>query len=464
MQLNSYQQELLEHQRPHLEKFGRKTWAWTIFYLMWIVLGGVALYFQVFKGHGVTGMRDNVVWGLYIANFIFFIGISYAGAVISGILHILKVEWRKPIIRVAEMITVISTIIGPIFILLCVGRLDRLHHLFFYPRLQSPITWDVLAIGTYFTGSVIFLYLALIKDYAIYRDAKLNIPKWKQKLYKILAIGYRGTPSQKRHIRISTNLMAIMIVPLAIIVHSVLSWIFGMTLRPGWHSTIFGPYFVLAAIYSGTGVLIMSLWMYRKQQNLYKYIQDKHFIYLGYIMMVLGAAYGYFTFSEYLTSWYGSEKWENEVLHKLFSPSEYGWWFLFTNLFGIILPIAIVAIPATRKPGWITFASLFMVFALWVKRYLIIVPTLESPLLPMQDTRIEFVKYSATWVEWALTFAGIATFFLFFTIASKFVTIIPISEFETKEEPAIDGEKVTVTEVIKDIKTPGKEKIITIKN
>ncbi|MFY9463568.1 MAG: NrfD/PsrC family molybdoenzyme membrane anchor subunit [Sediminibacterium sp.] len=436
MELNQYQKDIFEKQKPVIETYGKKTWGWTIFFLLWILVGGYALYLQVADGHIVTGMRDNVVWGLYIANFIFFIGISYAGAVISGLLHILHVEWRKPIIRIAEMITVIATMIGPVFILLCVGRLDRLHHLFLYPRLQSPITWDVLAITTYFTGSVIFLYLALIKDFAIYRDAKLNIPKWKQKLYSILAIGYRGTPSQKRHIKISTDLMAIMIIPLAIIVHSVLSWIFGMTLRPGWHSSIFGPYFVLAAIYSGTGVLIMAMWVYRKMYKLNSLLTDQHFVYLGYIMMVLGAAYGYFTFSEYLTAWFGSAKWDNEVIEKLFTLEYYGGWFLFTNIAGILLPILVVAIPFTRKPGLITIASFFMVIALWVKRYLIIVPTLESTLLPMQDTRPEYIKYSATWVEWALTFAGIATFFLLFTLLSKFVTIIPISEFGDKEKTA----------------------------
>ena len=441
MELNKYQQELFERQRPVIETYGRKTWFWTAIFVAFILLGGYALYLQIVDGHKVTGMRDNVVWGLYIANFIFFIGISYAGAVISGILHILQVEWRKPIIRIAEMITVVATIIGPVFILLCVGRLDRLHHLFLYPRLQSPITWDVLAISTYFTGSVIFLYLALIKDFAIYRDAKLNVPKWKQALYKFFAIGYRGTPSQKKHIRISTNLMAIMIVPLAIIVHSVLSWIFGMTLRPGWHSTIFGPYFVLAAIYSGTGVLIMAMWVYRRMYNLYDILTDKHFVYLGYIMMILGAAYGYFTFSEYLTDWFSSAKWDSEVIHKIFDPAQYGWFFLFSNFAGIIVPVAVVAIPATRKPGILAIASFFMVLALWVKRYLIIVPTLESPLLPMQDIRPEYIKYTATWVEWALTGAGIATFFLLFTIISKFVTIIPISEFGTKQELGVPEKK-----------------------
>ena len=157
--------------------------------------------------------------------------------------------------------------------------------------------------------------------------------------------------------------------------------------------------------------------------------------------MVLGAAYGYFTFSEYLTSWFGSEKWENEVIHKLFSGSEYGWWFLFANVAGILLPILVVAIPKTRKPNFIALASLFMVAALWIKRYLIIVPTLESPLLPMQDTRPEYVHYSATWVEWALTFAGIATFFLFFTLLSKFVTVVPVSEFGDKEIEVIPVKK-----------------------
>lgn len=433
MELNTYQQEAFNYQRPNIERFGKKNWAWTIFFLLWIMVGGYALYLQISKGHVVTGMRDNVVWGLFIVNFIFFIGLSYAGAIISGLLHLFKVSWGKPIIRLAQMMTIISVVVGPIFILLCVGRFDRLHHLFIYPRIQSPLTWDVLAILTYFVGSVLFLYMALIKDFAVYRDAKLNIPKWKQKLYKFLAIGYRGAASQKRHLIISQNLLAIIMIPLSIIVSSILSWIFGMTLRPGWHSTIFGPYFVLGALYSGCGVLIVAMWVYRKMYKLQNYFTDKHFINLGYIMMVLGAGYGYFTFSEYFTDWFGSAKWDSEVINKLFSSKEYGWWTLFSNLAGILIPIFIMAIPATRKRNIIALVAFVMVIALWVKRYLIIVPTLETPALPMQDTRIEYVKYSATWPEWALTFAGIATFFLFFTIMSKFVTVVPVSGLEEPE-------------------------------
>jgi molybdopterin-containing oxidoreductase family membrane subunit len=434
--------EVLRIFAPLMERTSNRERIWIFFLLAVIGWGVYALYLQIVDGHEVTGMRDNVVWGIYIANFIFFIGISYAGAVISGFLHLLQIEWRKPIIRIAELITVIATFIGPLFILLCVGRLDRLHHLILYPRLQSPITWDVLAISTYLVGGLIFLYLATIKDFAIYRDSTiLRLSKWKRKLFRILALNYRGTPEQDRRISISTNLMAIMIIPLAIIVHSVLSWIFGMTLRPGWHSTIFGPYFVLAAIYSGTGVLIMALWYFRKKYNLYAFIHDQHFVYLGYILLALAAGYGYFTFSEYLTDWYGSEAWTSQLLDKLFAWDQYGPLFLFTNVGGILVPIFVVAVPGLRKPGYIALASAVMVLAMWVKRYLIVVPTLETPLLPIQDTRPEFISYSITWVEWALTFSGIALFLLFFTLAAKFMTLIPVSEISEA-----DGEKVQFQE------------------
>ena len=255
--------EILNTFAPQMEKTSLREKIWIVFLLLIICSGLYALYLQITKGHAVTGMRDNVVWGIYIANFIFFIGISYAGAVISGLLHLLKVEWRKPIIRIAELITVIATIIGPLYILLCVGRLDRLHHLILFARLQSPITWDVLAISTYLVGGIIFLYLASIKDFAIYRDStSLKVSRFKRRVFKFLAINYQNTPSQDRAIHVSMNLMAIMIIPMAIIVHSVLSWIFGMTLRPGWHSTIFGPYFVLAAIYSGTDVDIILVHLF----------------------------------------------------------------------------------------------------------------------------------------------------------------------------------------------------------
>jgi molybdopterin-containing oxidoreductase family membrane subunit len=205
-----------------------------------------------------------------------------------------------------------------------------------------------------------------------------------------------------------------------------------MTLRPGWHSTIFGPYFVLAAIYSGTGVIIVMMWIFRRSYDLKRYLTNMHFTYMGYILLALAAGYGYFTFSEYLTGWFGSERWESEVLDKLFSPEGYGYWFLLSNIFAIIIPIVVVAIKRLRTPNFIAAAAFIMIVGMWIKRYLIVVPTLETPLLPIQDIRPEYISYSATWVEWALSFAGLATFILFFIIMTKLVTIVTVSDYTEK--------------------------------
>ena len=155
--------------------------------------------------------------------------------------------------------------------------------------------------------------------------------------------------------------------------------------------------------------------------------------------MILGALYGYFTFAEYLTNWYGSEKWELELIYKIFNPEEFGILFIFAAFVGVLLPIVIVAVPKFRTINSIAFASAIVVVAMWVKRYIIIIPTLETPLLPMQDSRMEYVHYSITWVEWVLTLAGFATFCLFFYLYSKFVPIIPISETTLKNEKEGDS-------------------------
>lgn len=425
MKLDPKSARALQFFAPQMETISKSGLISSVVMLLFILGGVYALIVQIVKGHIVTGMRDNVVWGIYIVNFIFFIGISYAGALISGILHLLRVDWRTPIIRIAEIITVISTIIGPTYILICMGRLDRLHYLAIYGRIQSPIIWDVLAITTYLTGSIIFLYLASIRDLAVLRDYPFK-GKWRNKIYRFLAVDFNGNPEQNRYLDRTLDIMSAIIIPLAVLVHSVLAWIFGMTLRPGWHSTIFAPYFVVAAVFSGTGVLIIAMWIFRKFFHLETYITKIHFNYLGIILMILGALYGYFTFSEYLTSWYGSETWDMEVLHKLFDRDEYWWWFFFAAFVGVLLPIFVILIPKFRSINSITAVSVIAVLALWVKRYLIIIPTLETPLLPLQDMRPEYISYQPTWIEWLLTFAGVALFCLLFFLFAKFIPIIPI--------------------------------------
>jgi molybdopterin-containing oxidoreductase family membrane subunit len=396
-------------------------------------LGFYAFLAQVYEGHEVTGMRDNVVWGVYIVNFIFFMGISYAGALISGTLHLFKTAWRKPIIRMAEFITIIALLIGPCFILLCIGRLDKLHYLVLFGRIQSPITWDVIAISTDIFGCFIFLYLSVLRDLATLRDYELlQLPNWRKKLYRLLALGYTGTPEQQQRLNRATDIMAAMVIAIAIIVYSVLAWIFSVTLQPGWHSTIFGPYFVIAAVYSGSAVLILCMWVFRKIYHLEAYITKKHFVAVGVIMLVLAAFFGYFTFSDYLTKWYGSEKNDELLIQLLFK--EFYWPFIISNYIGVLLPLLVVGIAKLRTITNITLTAIVVVIALWLNRYLIVVPTLESPYLPIQDSRAAWLNYSATWVEWSLTAAGVAIFCLLFTLASKFITIVPVTGLIKEEK------------------------------
>jgi molybdopterin-containing oxidoreductase family membrane subunit len=417
---------LLQEFEPHLKTRSNLSKVWILVLIAGVLFGLFGLYIQITRGHIVTGMRDYVVWGVYIVNFIFFMGLSYAGALVAGSMHLMQTAWRKPIMRMAEILTVVSLMVGPLFILLCIGRLDRLYYLFIFGRIQSPITWDVIAISTDLIGCLIFLYLALIPDFAKLRDfEKLDVKPWRKKVYRILALGYQDTPEHNKIIRRSKTIMASIIISIAIIVYSVLAWIFSVTLQPGWHSAIFGPYFVIAAVYSGTGVLIIVMWLYRRIYNLQAYITKDHFVKIGVLLLILAAFFGYFTFSEYLTKWYGSEKNDALLIDKLFS--EFFWMFIISNYAGVILPLIIMGIPKFRTINSITMAAVIAVVALWFNRYLIVVPTLETPFLPIQDSRTEYLFYSSTWVEWSTTLGGIALFCLLFTLMSKFVPIIEVS-------------------------------------
>lgn len=436
MDINKRKRELVNEFAPMLEKTSSLYHIWIGALIAIILVGLYAFILQVTKGHEVTGMRDNVVWGIYIINFIFFVGVSYSGAFIAGILHYFRTPWKNSVLRIVEIITVLSIMIGPIFILLCIGKLDRLHYLFIYPRIQSPITWDIIAIMTDIIGCFIYLYLTFIPDLAILRDHHdLNVPKWRKKMYKFLAIGYQDTPTQRERLHKIVKTMSAMIIAMAIVAYTVLAWIFSLTLQPGWNSSIFAPYFIIAGLYSGVGVIIISMYIIRKIFKLEKYLRKVHFIGAGVVLLVISLLFGYFTFAEYFSRWFSHKTTDNQLLETLFN--KYFWEFIFANYIGVLIPIVILFFKRFRTVKLITFAAVIAVLGLWLNRYLIVIPTLETPYLPIQDTRPEFIYYSSTWVEWALSFAGIAAFFLFFTLIIKFIPIIPMSgiiEHESKSK------------------------------
>ncbi len=209
------------------------------------VLGMVAYITQIRYGLGVTGMNRPTFWGIYITNFVFFIGISHAGTLISAILRICQAEWRRAITRSAEVITVLVLLFGVGSIIVDLGRPDRLLNVIFHGELRSPLLWDVLSVSLYMIGSVIYLYLPIIPDAAILRD-RLGKYTW---FYRIVALGWTGTDKQWKILERMIGVMALIVLPIAISVHTVVSWVFAMTIQPMWHSSIFGPYFVVGAIF-----------------------------------------------------------------------------------------------------------------------------------------------------------------------------------------------------------------------
>jgi len=419
-----------------------KKWIFAIIILLAIIVFGFYTFIlQHIKGHVITGMRDYVVWGVYEVNFIFLLGISYSCAMLSCIFHLTRVLWGKTIMRSLELTAFISLIVAPVYILLCIGRIDRAHYLILHGRIQSPIIWDAIAIGTFIIFCFVYLYLNHVKDFARLRDltSNANSPRWQRQLYKKLSLGFSFHPEQEKRINAARDILAAIIIPTAILAYSILAWLFGMNLRPGWNSSIIGPQFVLTAVYSGTAAVIILMWIYRKIFNLQKYFTDNHFYYLGYGLLLLTLFFGYFTFSDFITNWYNSQKNTAILLEKLLDFSQYGVHYLFSVVVTMFVTIFVIGIPKFRTVNSIFTVSVLILLGLWINRYLMIVPVLETPYVPISDVRPEYFKYSPTWVEWILTISGIATMILLMMIMTKLAPIIPVSALEEKRKFKLFG-------------------------
>lgn len=401
----------------------RRWYAWVGFLFAVIMIGAYAYSVQLRDGLAVTGMRDKVSWGIYIVNFVFFIGISHAGTLISAILRVTHAEWRRPITRMAEVITGVALLIGGLMPIIDLGRPDRILNVLLYGQAGSPVLWDFVSISTYLTGSLIYLYLPLIPDIALCRDKlKGKTSRWKQRLYAFLALGWKDTPRQRARLERGLNIMMIVIIPVAVSVHTVVSWIFAMTMRAGWDSTVFGPYFVIGAIFSGVAGIILVMAIFRKVYRLEAYITEKHFKYLGYLLLALAVIYSYFTLSEYLTVGYKLSVGDKPLLHELML-GQYAIPFWAFAIGGVFVPAALVALPWTRKIPWIVTASVLVNIGMWLKRFVIVIPSLALPLMPY-----EWGVYQPTWVELSITAAAFAGFALIFTLFAKLFPIISVWE------------------------------------
>jgi Ni/Fe-hydrogenase subunit HybB-like protein len=299
--------------------------------LLAVIAGGSVLYVQqVQLGLGQTGMQRPVYWGIYMVNFVFFIGVSLAGTLISAILRITGVGWRRPITRIAEAVTVFALVVAGLQIMIDMGRPDRLLYVIFYGRLQSPIIWDVIIVTVYLLGSSFYLYLPLIPDVAIVRDnLPVDAPVWRRILYRALALGWRGNVEQWRRLEKAVAAMALFIIPVAISVHTITSWILATTVQPGWHSTVFGPYFVVTAIFSGISALFVAVTAVRQSLGLPRYITLRQYHGLGLLFITMGVVWGYFTYTETLTLVAGQQTTEFAVLaSKLWGGNAISFWLM----------------------------------------------------------------------------------------------------------------------------------------
>lgn len=410
--------------RPLLHT-SRAWYAWMAVLILLIGVGFYAYFEQLKNGLAVTGMRDTVTWGLYISNFVFFSGVSMSGTFISAILRITGAEWRRPITRLAEITTVSALLMCGLMPIVDMGRPDRLANILLYGRLESPLLWDILAISTYLTASVIYLFLFIIPDSALLRDKFAGkVSGLRQRIYSLVSLGWQGLPEQHRHLERGAGIMMLIIIPIGVTVHSVVSWIFGMTYRAGWASTIFAPYFAVGALYSGTAMLITLMIIFRKVYHLEEYFTEKHFRYLSYLLVVFGIGYLYFTFAEYLTIGYKLASEDKLLLESLllgkYSPLVWGGFF-----FGQILPIVWAAFRRTRTIQLMLIGSILVNIGMWIKRFIIVVPTLSLPLLPY-----EWGVYTPSWVEIAITVASFGGFALTLTLFTKLFPIIPVWEMK----------------------------------
>jgi Ni/Fe-hydrogenase subunit HybB-like protein len=393
----------------------------------------VAYIRQLSMGLVVTSMRDYASWGIYISNFVFFVAISLVGSLITAVLRLTNVKWSTPLTRIAEIIAVSAITFASIIIVVDMGRPDRFYNLFIHGRLQSPIIWDVIVITTYFFISLLLLYFPLLPDFNIMLNFKKEAGNRLDKMYAFLGSFWKNTPQQKKISRRSVHILSITIIPVAFAIHTVTSWLFATTYRPGWDSTNFGAYFISGAFLVGAGAVLIAMYVFREAYKLERYITINHFDRMGKIVVLLALVYLYFNVNEFLVPAFKMKKTDADHLLGLFT-GEYSKVFWFAISTSMFLPILILINRKGRRPLPAFVAGVLVVVGSWFKRYLIVTPTLLHPFLPMRDVPDSYRHYFPSWEEWAIAMGSLAGMMLIITIFARIFPIIPISETITEIE------------------------------
>ena len=406
------------------------------YYATLATAGGLALvcfffpwFYQLYYGIGAAGMNHPGVWGTYLASFIFWIGLSHSGTLLSCVLHLTNSSWRKAMYRSAEAMTLFSLVVAATYVFVHVGRPWFAHWTFPYPNqwelwpnFRSPLLFDVMAIATYLTGSTIFIYMGSIPDFAAVRDRTVG---WRNTMYSLLSLGWRGTDTEWHRLHWAYTFLAVLIIPLAVSVHSIVSWDFAMSIVPGLHQTIFAPYFVVGAIYSGTAGIVTVMFVLRKYMGFEQYITKLHFDNLGKLLLLLSLLWTYINAIELFTGWYSGTSDEYEQLSfKLFGFYAPLYWEMI--LFCAVAPLLMVSKRFRTSFVPMLILSIAINIGMYTERFLIVATSLPRQYLP--DA---WGFYAPSLVELSIMVGSFAVFTTLFLI---FVKIFPsVSMYEVKE-------------------------------
>ena len=405
--------------------------AWWIAFLVafsMFVVGAVAVAYQLYTGIGTWGLNNTVGWAFDITNFVFWIGIGHAGTLISAILFLFRQKWRTSVNRSAEAMTIFAVMCAGIFPIIHMGRPWLAFWVIPYPNMRgplwvnfrSPLVWDMFAISTYFTISLVFWYVGLVPDLATLRDR--TVSKLKKKLYGFFSLGWNGSNKTWLHYETVYMLLAGLATPLVVSVHTIVSWDFATSIIPGWHATIFPPYFVAGAVFSGFAMVLTLMLIVRKVMRLEEYITMHHIEAMCKIIIATASIVGMAYMTEFFTAWYSGNEYERfTFINRAFGPYAWAYWIMFSC--NVFVPQLLWSKKIRTNLIFVFFIVLFINVGMWFERFVIIMTSLTRDYLPAS-----WASYSPTTIELATMVGSFGLFFTLFLMFARLLPMISIGE------------------------------------
>ncbi|MEE8540546.1 MAG: NrfD/PsrC family molybdoenzyme membrane anchor subunit [Desulfobacterales bacterium] len=407
---------------------GRGYWAVIILLFMGVLTGVACWIYQILFGIGVAGMNNPVAWGTYLINFVFWVGIAHSGTLISAILHLFRAGWRNPIARAAETMTVFAVCIAGLFPFIHLGRVWMVYYMLpvpnqrlLWPNFQSPLMFDVIAISTYLAVSSLFWFTGMLPDLAIVRDRSTGM---RQKIFTILSLGWTGEYEQWRHYTRIYLFFAALATPLVISVHSVVSWDFALAVVPGWHTTIFAPYFVAGAIHSGLAMVITLMIPLRKLFHFENIITPQVLENVAKTIIFTGLIVGFAYTTEIFMAWYSHNIVEMETFRwRMFGDYALQYWIMV--VFNSMVPLLFFFKIIRTRIAWLFGISILINIGMWFERFVIIAGSVGHDFIPHA-----WGLYRPTLVEFGIMFGSFCLFFFLFVLFVKHMPSVSMTELK----------------------------------